>query len=159
MDFKEVKKIIDSLKDLILKLDNQDYVYRQDSLSGSTIGEHSRHIIELFQCLEKGYSSAKVSYDDRKRNSSIQENTKVAFDILEVVKNSIIKEDKPVLLKSSFGDIQTSYYREVLYCVEHCIHHQALIRVALIELGKEDLIDNQFGVAPSTLKHRNNVHA
>ena len=47
----------------------------------------------------------------------------------------------------------TNYYREIAYNLEHTIHHMALIRVGLRELG-DIAVDDSYGVASSTLKYR-----
>jgi len=49
--------------------------------------------------------------------------------------------------------IETNYYRELLYNLEHCIHHQALIRVALFQM-ENIKVNANFGVAPSTIEYR-----
>lgn len=49
--------------------------------------------------------------------------------------------------------ISTNYYRELVYNLEHCIHHQALIKVALLQLNHVT-IDENFGVARSTIEYR-----
>lgn len=49
--------------------------------------------------------------------------------------------------------IETNYFREVLYNLEHCIHHQALIKVALLNFNYIQ-ISETFGIAPSTIEFR-----
>ena len=49
--------------------------------------------------------------------------------------------------------IQSNYERELLYNLEHCIHHQALIKVAIIQ-SNSVAIDENFGVARSTIEYR-----
>lgn len=50
--------------------------------------------------------------------------------------------------------IETNYHRELLYNLEHCIHHQALIKVAVLQCESVKIDDN-FGVARSTIEYRN----
>ena len=52
--------------------------------------------------------------------------------------------------------VPTTYFREVVYNTEHAIHHLALIKVALIEM-KVDLVSDNFGMAYSTIKHKNSI--
>ena len=72
----------------------------------------------------------------------------------------IEKENKDLILESVFFDvisrINTNYFREIIYNLEHCIHHQALIRVAIEECTDLQLPES-FGVAPSTLLYRERV--
>jgi hypothetical protein len=52
--------------------------------------------------------------------------------------------------------VTTTYFREIVYNIEHTIHHLALIKVALIEL-KLSLVDNNFGMAYSTIKYKSSL--
>jgi hypoxanthine-guanine phosphoribosyltransferase len=45
-------------------------------------------------------------------------------------------------------------FRELLYNLEHCIHHQALIKVVVLQSSTVFVNDN-FGVASSTIEYRN----
>lgn len=54
--------------------------------------------------------------------------------------------------------IATTFERELVYCLEHTIHHQALIKVGLKELNLEGFLDGHFGVAPATLRFREEGH-
>lgn len=72
--------------------------------------------------------------------------------------NEIELPEKVLTMKFDHGEgnttIETNFTRELLYNLEHCIHHQALIRVAVCKLTRIQLPSN-FGVAPSTLIYRN----
>jgi hypothetical protein len=75
-----------------------------------------------------------------------------------------MQEDYPLTLQGDFSEnsvhhiqLLSSFHRELAYCLEHSIHHQALIKIGLIELGALHLIDESFGVAPATLKFRSLV--
>jgi len=46
-----------------------------------------------------------------------------------------------------------------LYCLDHAIHHQALIKIGLKELQIADLVGDDFGVAYSTLRYRASLDA
>jgi hypothetical protein len=47
--------------------------------------------------------------------------------------------------------------REMVYLVEHSIHHYALIRIGLQENFPKIIIPENFGIAYSTIKHREKV--
>lgn len=127
------------------------------ALSEATIGQHTRHIIELYQCLLSGYENGIVNYDDRERNKLYENDKEEAIAVIKEIQNSLDKADKPLSVVCESDDhpvtIQSNYNREVLYNLEHCIHHQALIRVALVS-AKEIMISEEFGVAPSTMQYR-----
>ena len=72
-------------------------------------------------------------------------------------------EDKPMKLMISTNGrsqaLDTTYFRELWFNFDHCIHHEALIRIGLKELGKEDLVATEFGVSPSTIAYQNQFQA
>lgn len=47
-----IQKTLNELLELIHQLSDEDYTKPCEALSNATIGEHTRHIIEMFQCLE-----------------------------------------------------------------------------------------------------------
>ena len=52
---KAVHHVFLQLSDSLDQLETEQYTYPCKNLSGNTIGQHVRHIIEMFQCLESGY--------------------------------------------------------------------------------------------------------
>ena len=56
------------VKNLLLQIEDKDYAMCCSELSNASIGEHTRHIIEMFQCLTNEYKSGIVNYDKRERN-------------------------------------------------------------------------------------------
>lgn len=137
--------------------DAASYTNPCEALSNATIGQHSRHIIELYQCLLAGYPSGKINYDDRKRNPLYENDTAAAIAVIGDILQNLEQPDKQVQIfcgtMENTASIESNYYREVLYNLEHCIHHQALIKVALLSISNLT-IDHGFGVAPSTLQYR-----
>ena len=157
MQFLLIKNNLITLSSTIELLSDEDFTKPIVNLSNSTIGEHVRHIIELFDGLEKGYKIGIINYDDRERNKTIQTNKAFAISCLGTIINTFEKENKNLelntLLVSANNLIQTNYYRELLYNYEHCIHHQALIKVAVLQ-NNNITIDANFGVARSTIEYR-----
>ena len=129
-------------------------------MGNASIGQHVRHIIELFHEMLNGYGSGEINYENRQRDFLIE--TDPAFAVLQM--NTIVlvmeRSDKQLLLTSGYdmdkgttSTISTTYMREVIYNIEHTIHHMALIRIAFKSLFDIEL-NSSFGVAPSTLKYR-----
>lgn len=152
-----IHKTLKELSDLVLQLSDADYCCPCHQLSDATIGEHTRHIIEMFQCLENQYESNIINYDKRQRDFRIQTSTSFAQQCISEVLNQIGKPNKPLQLQQIIDGeellIDTNYHRELLYNLEHCIHHQALIKVAIIQ-SNAALVDENFGVARSTIEYR-----
>ncbi|MDA8611714.1 hypothetical protein N9L07_01085 [Flavobacteriaceae bacterium] len=57
--------------------------------------------------------------------------------------------------QSIYKGVKTTFFRELIYCMDHGIHHQSLIKIALIDQGLNHLINDKFGVAFSTQNYRN----
>jgi hypothetical protein len=45
-------------------------------------------------------------------------------------------------------------FRELAYDLEHSIHHQAIIKIAMKNLNSEYALNENFGVARSTIRFR-----
>jgi hypothetical protein len=137
--------------------DNSFYLYQVTSLSGASIGQHTRHIIELYQCLLNGYGTGIVNYDDRKRDLRLETDRNAAIEELLFISTNLEQPDRDVAIQYELNElpllINSNYFREVYYNLEHCIHHQALIKVALVAMNI-NLVSEQFGVAPSTIQYR-----
>jgi uncharacterized damage-inducible protein DinB len=155
--FIEAKDVLIKLIDTLNYLSYDEYVQPLPMLSDSSIGQHTRHIIELFQQLNKGYEINRIDYDNRKRNLKIQSNISYAVECMAEIISSLEKENKQLSISTVNNNnetmIETNYFRELMYNIEHCIHHQAIIKIGLLLLGKENLNDN-FGIAKSTLLYR-----
>ncbi|MFV8333019.1 DinB family protein [Flavobacterium sp. XS1P32] len=153
-----INNSLNELIDLLNQLSQNEYSNSCAELSNATIGEHTRHIIEMFQCLENQYDLGVVNYDKRKRNVLIQTDTEFAIQNIVSIQQNLEKENKNIeLLQIIDGEeirIESNYFRELLYNLEHCIHHQALIKVAILQC-ETVTIDANFGVARSTIEYRN----
>ena len=152
-----VKQNLSENIDLLQQLTNEELTLPFPELSNATIGEHMRHIIELFGCLLENYEYGLINYDDRKRDLLLQTDKNEAIKILEKYRSELDKPNKSLsLTHNCFSDkemVETNYFRELLYNLEHSIHHQALIKVALYRLPQIKISDS-FGIASSTLEYR-----
>jgi hypothetical protein len=152
-----VNNSLNDLVGLLGQLSNAEYSKPVAALSNATIGEHTRHIVEMFQCLLGNYESGIVNYDKRERNIMIQTDTDFALAAINNVKLNLNRPDKKLVLRQVVDGeevaIDSNYNRELLYNLEHCIHHQALIKVAVLQC-EDVVIADHFGVARSTIEYR-----
>ncbi len=160
MIFLQLSRQLQSLSKLVLNLTDEQYNKKVTHLGNSSIGGHTRHIIELLQCAIDGYSTGSVDYVNRKRNLLLESNRIFALSVLQQLHNfSKVPDKKLNLVAEQIDDtaeltnVTTTYYREVLYNTEHTIHHLALIKVAIIDM-QLDLVDTNFGMAYSTIKYK-----
>ena len=152
------------LKDLIQVLKIELYNKESDVLSGATIGQHIRHILEFYLLLVSGSFSGTISYDKRERDMRIETDPAFALVIIERLLSGINTLDESQIIKfegdlssngASNNIISSSVGRELVYCIEHSIHHQAIIKAGLIDLGMKEVVNDQFGLAYSTIRYRN----
>lgn len=156
---------LSQLAQLVAGLSPEQYCSRSEVLSGSTVGQHVRHIIEFYLCLIKGTNDGIINYDDRERNQEMELFPEVAIEAIDIIVNFLEGQaiQQIQYLMGNFSKtpgkvitIPTSFQRELAYCLEHAIHHQALIKAGLKDLGLETLIDPGFGIAPATQRHNHN---
>src|SRR5689334_17121018 len=137
-----IKHVFTQLSDSLEQLSEAQFTQPSKRLFQATIGQHVRHIIELFICLENGYRTGIVNYEKRKRDIRIETDKVFAQDLLFGISQSVNKPDKELLLEANYNEqsdetvfINTNYYRELLYNLEHTVHHMALIRVGINEIA------------------------
>lgn len=158
------KENLYQLRDLLNNIRAEKYTEKPEVLSGASIGQHIRHILEFYLLLVSGSFSGTICYDKRKRDLRIEEDSDFAVQTIDRLLSGIdtLDENHPVDLEADYSTggksqnlIKSSVGRELAYCIEHSIHHQALIKAGLIALGLKELTDEQFGVAYSTIRYRN----
>lgn len=151
------------INDLLKGLSQEQYNRQLEILSNASIGQHVRHILEFYQCLFKGEQIKEVNYDARQCDLKLESDVHFASKTIDDIINSLldIKADFAVTFVADYSTvedqtptlIQSSFYRELAYNLEHSIHHQALIKVAITEMQLTSLVKNTFGYAPSTIRH------
>ena len=155
---------LQQIKILLQDLTDENFKKRCDTLFSSTVGQHVRHILEFYICLLNGIESGVINYDKRKRQKELETETELSISKISkiITKLENISEDRTLEVKANFGTssnqdftLNSSVYRELGYCLEHSVHHQALIKTALQEHQCLELITKSFGVAASTIRNRN----
>lgn len=141
-------------------------------LSMATVGQHTRHFIEFFQCLVEKLDPANaagdlvLNYDNRRRDKRIETSPTYALMVLELLEKQLpqLNCDETIWLEytdyilGTSGLLPTSLEREILYNIEHTIHHFALIKIGLNIVEPCLELPKHFGIAPSTL-HRSPAFA
>ncbi len=153
----ESKNSLENLINIIQKINSDQYSQKIDLLANSSIGEHVRHIIELFQQLLNGYSTGIINYDDRKRDKKLQEDPNFAIESINEIILKLDKENIDLEILTIYNNykskIFSNYFRELIYNIEHCIHHQAIIKIGLESLNIK-LENENFGMAKSTIQYK-----
>lgn len=155
---------LQQLKDLLVQLSPAQFVEKLPVLSYSTIGMHVRHVVEFYECLLESETTQQVDYDARKRNATLENDPQTCIGAIEVIVDRVFRheEDFPIQLCANYSlsegestSVPTTFLRELLYNIEHTVHHLAIIKIGVKHLDTDTvLIDEQFGVAISTLRNR-----
>lgn len=158
---KIIEETLRQLESLLLQVTDEQYRQQLAVLSDNSIGQHIRHIVEMFECLEKGYEPGYVCYEDRQRSHDLESIRMLAIDRINVLLTAAERPNKPVVLAGFYDEqgkdrieIDSNYYRERLYNLEHAIHHMALIKIG-VNTMQAALLPPGFGVAPATIRYQN----
>lgn len=151
-------------EELLESLDAVLYARREAACFDSSIGGHVRHVLEHYTSFLGGLGAGVVSYEARARDARIENEPAHAARHLREIKGRLAKlaeqeENRRVLVRSEVarGDetepwADSCALRELEFLLSHTIHHFALVGVICKLAGLETPKD--FGVAPSTLRHR-----
>src|SRR6185295_11298842 len=98
------KSILDQLKAVVEQVREEDFSKPSVSLSNATIGQHLRHTVEFFICLEEGFEKGLVNYDRRNHDQLMESDKYIAAASLRGIGNFIStrREDKPLKLEVAY---------------------------------------------------------
>lgn len=148
---------------MIEQIDEKDFSKTVPVLNNSTIGEHSRHIIEFFICLKNSLPRGTVSYDERAHDPEMERNKQLSLSAIAELTDFLgsCSENVPLKLASNYSlesdkpnIVDSNLYRELTYNIEHAIHHMAIIRIGLNAIAPYVKVAEHFGIAVSTIKFK-----
>jgi len=154
--------ILDQLSDAIKQLTDDEFTAPSRTLSGSSIGQHLRHTIEFFVCLEQGLKDGLINYDKRGHDKLIETDRELALEAINRISLFVENQttDKALILEGGYRganettSVDTSYFREVMYNIEHSVHHMAIMKIGIKEVADRIALPTDFGVAASTIRFR-----
>jgi uncharacterized damage-inducible protein DinB len=157
--------ILRQLTDLINQIRDQDFARPASTLSNSTIGQHLRHTLEFFLCLEKGFHNGVVNYDKRAHDKLIETDRLIARSAMERIRRFVNDlHERALLLEVGYdaaGDqfvtVETTAMRELVYNIEHAVHHMAIMKIGVREIAPYVLLSPDFGIAASTIRYKETV--
>ena len=157
------KSILDQLEEVVIQINAQDYSKPSVTLSNSTLGQHLRHTLEFFLCLESGFEKGLVNYDKRNHDKLIESDKFIALASLRRIQHFVSShhEDKMLKLEMAYErdcenwlTIETNYWRELVYNIEHAVHHMAIMKIGIREVAPYVRLSADFGIAVSTLRYK-----
>ena len=105
---KAIGNVFVQLSESIHQLSDEQYKQPSNILFNATIGQHVRHIIELFICLNQGYETGVVNYERRKRDYRIETERELAINLLHSIYTAINKPDKNIMLEGAMMNTPTT---------------------------------------------------
>ncbi|MFD1294653.1 DinB family protein [Lutibacter holmesii] len=126
----------------------------------SSIGGHTRHILDVFDCIFEGLDGNSINLVLRKRNSLVENKTtegikyfQTIISELEKVKNKDLNQIIQVTDDLGLGVISANYTLAaiLIQAHSHAIHHFASVGYIISQLGIQ-LPDEDFGFNPTTPK-------
>jgi uncharacterized damage-inducible protein DinB len=153
---------LSQLADLVNQIEETDFVKPSDALGNSTIGQHLRHTLEFFICLEDGFENGVVNYDKRAHDKLIESDKFIALSTINRM-TDFVSQLKEKSLKLEVGyDLQAEDYitidttatRELVYNIEHAVHHMAIMKIGIREVARYVTLPSDFGIAASTVRHK-----
>ena len=163
---KACENILIQLAAFVEQINEHDFSRPSDTLSHSTVGQHLRHTLEFFICFEQGFSKGIINYDKRSHDKLIESDKFIALNainrIIEFIKS--LQTEKQLQLevgydlnKEEFITIDTTSNRELVYNIEHAVHHMAIIKIGLREVAPYVKLPADFGIAASTIRFKESV--
>ena len=158
--------ILNQLEDVVMQLSDEDFCKPSAALGNVTIGQHLRHTLEFFMCLQASFDKGVVNYDNRAHDKLIENDKCVALSAIQKIRDFIANQNSDQSLKLHVGydhdsenyiTIETNYFRELTYNIEHAIHHMAIMKIGVREVASYIKLHSDFGVAVSTIRHRETV--
>ena len=143
---------------------DENYVRPLDGPLSASLGAHYRHTLDYFLCLIEGIRAGRINYDERCRNSMIENSVSFARQVTQELMEEFRHLSPEVLQHECFviysvgyedaglEEARSNLARETMFCVGHAIHHYSVLRLLCAGLGLR--LPYEFGIAPSTLKHR-----
>lgn len=152
--------------ELLSRHDERTFCASDAASYGSGIGSHFRHVLDHYRSFLEGVSGGLIDYDNRHRDTAEEKFLDSAIEALKSVKESLesseVDVEAPVRVKVCASTRESEALhsgstagRELQFLVSHTVHHYALIAIASRMHGI--FPNEEFGVAPSTLKYLNSV--
>jgi hypothetical protein len=161
--FNACTQILDQLESTVNQINQEDFCKSSSTLGGSTIGQHLRHTLEFFMCLEKGFDKGVINYDKREHDKLIESDKFIALGTISHIREFIqsTRVDKSLQLEVGYElhtdeciNISTNYYRELTYNIEHAVHHMAIMKIGVHEIAPYVRLSDHFGIAVSTVRYK-----
>lgn len=164
------QEMAEQIISLLTQIDKGDYCHPLPLFDGATLGQHFRHIFDFYDCFVKGLPGFELDYAARERNPMIERDPTFAHEAFSHLLPAMegLDENKRMLVKAQVDSagspagstlVHSSVGRELMFIHDHAIHHLAIIKIGWKWLSPQADLDENLGVAPSTLAFRKGQQA
>lgn len=132
------------------------------------VGGHFRHCLDFADCFFNGIETGKIDYNQRQREISVETDLQSALAKIAVTVEKLrnlteqnldgeikLRHERAIDENDEKSWCQTTLTRELEFLQSHTVHHFAIIGLKLFQAGIK--VDENFGVADSTLKYRKQI--
>jgi uncharacterized damage-inducible protein DinB len=144
------------------------YVSRPEGGVSGSVGAHVRHCLDHVRAVLDAAEGARLSYDHRERDTVLENDRTLGILALRHQSHRLealagrpadqpMRLDAQVACDGATVDVASSLGRELVFVLQHTIHHQAI--VALLLAARGVAIPPRFGYAPSTIKRHAEQYA
>lgn len=151
---------LEQMIDFITGLSDEAYKKAPKPLFNSSIGQHLRHILDVYMALMNSDNITEINYDIRRRGLDLETVRSEGLRELNLIHKwlSALNPDVltlPISIRSEVSvcseqsaQMASSMGRELCFASSHLTHHLALMAAIAKFLGHE--VNDEFGVAPTT---------
>lgn len=159
-------EVIDQGIRLVKAISDDQYTYIGSPLIDSSIGQHFRHIVDMFLVVSYPSNPSQIDYDARRRGALVETSREAALSELNVIKvymsaflmdleeaEDWLAQDVQIKTEVSIEEthsvrLKSNRLRELVFTSSHAVHHYAIIAIHAKIQGI--VLDEAFGVAPAT---------
>jgi len=142
---------------VLKKMDDRVYKCHESPFEQGGIGRHIRHVLDHFSLFCDGVNEGVIDYDDRERDSVVEQSRLRALELFEALKKTMgawmaksPNLEAGLKVRHNGTWCLSSVGRELQHLINHTVHHYAFVALILRVQGVG--VEDDFGVAPSTLQ-------
>lgn len=156
----DIVKNLQKGRGLLINISKEEYCDKSIPPYYSSIGGHIRHILDMFNCIFKGYPSGVVDLTKRDRNINVETIPSYGVAYIDTIIEELLKIETSELnnvieivddLGNGCCTVKSTLGAVLAQAQSHAIHHYATIGYMLYHLGVV-LNDDSFGLNPTTPK-------
>lgn len=152
-------RLLDELREVVERLPDGVFARTPAGRPSGSPGAHVRHCLDHVAAFLDGAETGTMSYDHRRRGTAIETDRAAALARIVTLTGAVLDLDqrfltRPLRLEVKLDArgttivVQSTVARELVFVINHTIHHNATMGLLLSEIGTD--LPHRFGVAPST---------